>query len=297
MGTYIHIKQLIQQLAAWGGRLQAPFVGLPAEPRVCILAYHRVAPIPFVDPEYDAWNVSPPVFARQMACLAREAHVIRLSEVPLFLHRPRQSTKPTVAVTFDDGYANTIIYALPWLVRYAIPATFFVVTGEIGSPLPMAFDRWSHHNSHRAHAALWRPATWPELDQAVASGLVAIGGHSHTHPAPAPGFVPRFVEEVGQCRQRLVTRYGDSVTSYAYPYGSTRLGFVSPAHVAAVQQAGFARAVTTDLGLATPNSDPYRLPRIEVLECDQPSVLRGKIKGALAPYALSGRLRRAQRSH
>jgi hypothetical protein len=72
---------------------------------------------------------------------------------------------------------------------------------------------------------------------------------------------------------------------------------VTPAHVAAGQQAGFTRAVTTDLGMAAPATDAVRLPRVEVLACDSPRVLRGKIKGALRPYAVTARLRRSRRSH
>jgi peptidoglycan/xylan/chitin deacetylase (PgdA/CDA1 family) len=297
MAAYLYAKRTVQQLAAWTSCALAPWVKRSEAPRVCILVYHRVAPVPLVDPDHDDWNVPPSIFADHMACLAEHSHLVRLSEVSRYLQGESQFTKPVVAVTFDDGFANLIHYALPWLVRYQVPATWFVVTAEIGSPQPMAFDRWSRHNAPHAHPALWRAATWSELDLAADTGLISLGGHSHTHPAPRPGFVPPYIEEVNACRNELVSRYGNRVTSYAYPYGSTRLGFVPPEHVAAVQQAGFSLAVTTDLGLAAPEDNCYRLPRIEALACDTPTSLRAKIKGALAPYQVTALLRRAQRTH
>jgi hypothetical protein len=55
-------------------------------------------------------------------------------------------------------------------------------------------------------------------------------------------------------------------------------------------------AVTTDLGLVSPNSDPYLLPRIEAHAVDVPRVLQAKAGGALALYGITDHFRRVNRA-
>jgi peptidoglycan/xylan/chitin deacetylase (PgdA/CDA1 family) len=41
--------------------------------------------------------------------------------------------KPGVVVTFDDGYADNVMEALPALEEVGVPATFFISTGRLGT--------------------------------------------------------------------------------------------------------------------------------------------------------------------
>jgi len=41
------------------------------------------------------------------------------------------SKKPAVAITFDDGYADNALEAVPIMDEVGIPATFFISTGNI----------------------------------------------------------------------------------------------------------------------------------------------------------------------
>ena len=37
-------------------------------------------------------------------------------------------------LTFDDGYADNLMYALPLLEKHKVPATIFVASGQVDSP-------------------------------------------------------------------------------------------------------------------------------------------------------------------
>jgi hypothetical protein len=68
--------------------------------------------------------------------------------------------------------------------------------------------------------------------------------------------------EIAGSRARLTRAIGVEVTSFAYPFGIEDDGVRDR-----VRRAGYAQAVTTRTGAVTADSDPLRLPRLEVKEC------------------------------
>lgn len=94
------------------------------DPPVIVLLYHRVTALAS-DPEMLA--VTPDNFRKQMQYLKETVPLVKFDE------DWSQLLKPAVAVTFDDGYADNALEALPILEEVGIPATFFVSTGGIGS--------------------------------------------------------------------------------------------------------------------------------------------------------------------
>ena len=93
-----------------------------------ILGYHRISE----NPE-DVYSlcVRPQHFAEQLEVLRQYANPIPLDEL---IHGLQSDTLPprSVAVTFDDGYADNLYEAMPLLMQYGIPATLFVTTGTLG---------------------------------------------------------------------------------------------------------------------------------------------------------------------
>ena len=290
----MQVKRAVKSCAGFASVAAAPFVR-PEPGSGCILAYHRVAKLDFVDADHDDWNVTPSTFDAQVAALKQVADIVPLDQI---LDRCRPSggiRRPAVALTFDDGYANFFTEVLPVLRRHQVPATVFVVTSLIGTPGPPPFDAWSLKNRGRVDSSAWRTLGWDELDQCLESGLVQVGGHSHRHLKANGCSAQELADEAGMSRSILMSRLGEAAL-YAYPYGASRLGFVPPDYVRAVQSAGYCQAVTFDLGRVTAASDPYRLPRVEAHGLDGPNVIRAKVAGSLAPYWLTDRLRRARRA-
>lgn len=95
-----------------------------SRPYVNVLMYHRVAKDPC-----DAYGivVSPENFAEQMAYIAENFSVVRTEDDWSHIQ------EPSVAVTFDDGYADNFHNAMPVLEKYDISSTFFVSTEHLGT--------------------------------------------------------------------------------------------------------------------------------------------------------------------
>ena len=104
--------------------------------RFLILTYHRVGNL-----RTDPWSmtVTPQHFLEHLEVLRQYAHPVtleRLSRGFVEGDLPDRS----VAVTFDDAYADSLYGAKPLLERYEIPATVFVATEYIGHTLGFWWD-------------------------------------------------------------------------------------------------------------------------------------------------------------
>jgi peptidoglycan/xylan/chitin deacetylase (PgdA/CDA1 family) len=126
-------------IANVGQRLQRAWQRLAGgtEPPPLILMYHRIA-----QDAIDPWQlcVSPHNFAAQMQVIRRHRQPMPLAELTRQLqqgHCPRGA----VVVTFDDGYRDNLLAALPVLEAHDVPATVFCAAGFIGRDEPFWWDR------------------------------------------------------------------------------------------------------------------------------------------------------------
>lgn len=87
-----------------------------------VLVYHRVTSLTS-DPQWLA--VRPGNFASQLEVLSQEANVVPLDELRR-LQKSGRIPRRTVAITFDDGYADNLLEAAPLLTATKLSATVFV---------------------------------------------------------------------------------------------------------------------------------------------------------------------------
>ena len=66
------------------------------------------------------------VFQAQVASIQRDFRVVSLAEGVSLLGSERRGYGWCSALTFDDGFANTVSLALPWLHQQGLPSTLFV---------------------------------------------------------------------------------------------------------------------------------------------------------------------------
>ena len=119
------------------------------EPHGLVLMYHRIASV-HVDP----WNlaVEPGHFDDQLETLGHHVDFVPLRQLRASLRAGRR-TRPAVAVTFDDGYADNLLVAKPLLERHQVPATVFVASGFTGRRQGFWWDRLAE--------AIFLPAVLP----------------------------------------------------------------------------------------------------------------------------------------
>jgi peptidoglycan/xylan/chitin deacetylase (PgdA/CDA1 family) len=131
---------------AWAERLSAPL-----KRQAAILIYHRVFDAAF-DPQ--ELCVSPTHFGEHLEVLQARYRVVPLTDLAEAA-RTCALERGTVAVTFDDGYADALVFARPALERHRVPATVFAVSGTLESGAAFWWDRLER--------VLLRPGRLPEV--------------------------------------------------------------------------------------------------------------------------------------
>ena len=101
---------------------------------VMILFYHRVA-----DDHPNSWTIPNELFERQINWIRERFDIASLAECQERLRCGNIAT-PTVAISFDDGYADNCSQALPFLVKHRIPCTYFVTLDAIVNGTQFAHD-------------------------------------------------------------------------------------------------------------------------------------------------------------
>jgi len=185
-----------------------------------ILMYHYIRVVnQEADPLGFRLSVTPERFAEQMAWLAASDYTpMRMRDVVACLRGQLSCPPSPVALTFDDGYDDNALNALPVLKRYGIPATFYVVAGSVGTPGYM---------------------TWAQLAELQESGM-EIGSHTVTHADLTVLTIDQARDELVRSRELLEAGLGQPVESFSYPAGS-----YSAEVAELVREVGYTSAVTT----------------------------------------------------
>ena len=76
-----------------------------------------------------------------MSFLAKNFEIVSMQNIENYFLGLGSLPKKSIAITFDDGYANNLWIAHPILEKYGLKATIYLATGYIDSPKIMWSDR------------------------------------------------------------------------------------------------------------------------------------------------------------
>lgn len=243
-----------------------------------ILMYHRTTPRVASAP-FPTWNVTPRRFRQQMEGLLKRGFTGRSLRDVIALHRNHEPIPPrTFVVTFDDGYQNNYLHARPILEELGIPATIFVATAYLDGDGPFPSDDWPAAGSSRVPSSCWGPLTTEQCAAMLEGGLIDIGTHTHTHD----DFRGRPAELEADLRTSLgvlQSRLGLGDATFAFPYGTPRLGFCSPQMTRAARRAGVLCSLTTESAVVTSRADRFAWGRFAAEQSDTAATLAAKLDG------------------
>jgi peptidoglycan/xylan/chitin deacetylase (PgdA/CDA1 family) len=182
-------------------------------------------------------------------------------------------------VTFDDGYENNYLSALPVLEELQVPATVFLATAFLDHHGPFPFDDWSAAGSKRVPDISWRPLTTEECRLMTASGLVELGAHTHTHQRFA-GRCQDFARDLETSVAVLRDRFDILQPTFAFPFGLN-----SPEMIDAAKKAGVRCALTTQPERSHLHTDAFGWGRFAADDADTAATLAAKMNGWYEPVA------------
>jgi len=175
---------------------------------VPILDYHRIVPAGRTAVRGDRFAVQEVEFRRHLELLRDlKIKVVATSDIAAGrLHSNRHHGNaqrepglpaPSVALTFDDGYASHYEVAFRLLAEFGVSGTFFVITSRVGTGEFL---------------------DWGMAAEMVRAGM-SFGSHAHHHVVLTTLGTDRLQEELRVSRQILEQRLACAIEVLAVPYG------------------------------------------------------------------------------
>lgn len=228
---------------------------LPGAVVVPVLLYHSVADVD------ERFTVKPAHFDEHARAIAASGRVaLTISEFARALRGERTLPPRAVAVTFDDGYHDTLA-AVEKLRALGITSTLFITSNRLDDAEGIS----------------------TQAARAIADSGAEIGAHTVTHPHLDEVSLAIAVEEIEAGKDAVEERLELAVASFAYPHGSYDRRVRQ-----AVIDAGFSSATAVKNALSHEHDDPFAIARLTITADTPTSTVIAALEGRGAPIAWTG---------
>ena len=213
------------------------FFQTAAADHAVVFAYHR-----FGEDRVPATNIRLEQFDAHLKILEEGGFTVwPLSRIVTALKKGSPIPDRTVALTADDAYRSVMTEAWPRLRRRGWTMTLFVGTDGVDQGI-------------RGYL------TWDEIRRLRDEGM-EIGAHSAAHGHMADMSIADVRADLGRSNRRFVEELGVAPDLLAWPYGEVSLDLMKLA-----PEFGYLAAFGQHSGPASPDSEPFYLPRFAMNE-------------------------------
>ena len=227
-----------------------------------MLIYHHINPH-----AGDTVTVTPEVFAAQMTFLAESGFSpVSIDDLMGALCRGEKLGNKAVVLTFDDGWVDNYLYAIPVLKRLKFHASFFIITGRVDSSSNGGIRDFSDIPLHEVAKLCIQSGEsnrvvldWDLIRNIEKDELFRFYSHTVSHRRCAGLSGAELANELVESKLRLESELGRTCSYLCWPYGS-----YTDDTIKAAEESGYTGLFTTDDGFCDPSSDPLRIKRIEV---------------------------------
>ncbi|WP_282938697.1 polysaccharide deacetylase family protein [Paenibacillus sp. RC67] len=235
---------------------QAPLIVY--KDRVSVIAYHHID-----DQIVGDVTIKTELFREQLTdMLQRGYQFISLSQFKAYLAGGPVPPN-AVLVTFDDGYQSFYTRAYPILKELNIPAVNFVITKDIDQPLRSLLPSLSKDQIRQMTQEMAGIDVQCHTDSL--HDRAPNGGALFTTKLPndqgvvetEQQFEQRIIDDTQLCRKKLGELYNRPIDSFAYPFG-----IYDAKSAELLNRSGIQYAYTTVSGVASRDTDPMQIPRI-----------------------------------
>ncbi|TDM10571.1 intercellular adhesin biosynthesis polysaccharide N-deacetylase [Macrococcus lamae] len=212
--------------------------------------YNRVLKTISNNNELRKYSVFEKDFEKQIVWMKEHGATFLTQKEFLQHYNKQQFPKGCVWLSFDDADVTTYKNAMPILKKHDVPATVFVIAGQVGNP--------SFNNI--------RIATWSQLRAMKKSGVFDFGSHTYNmhelknnHSVLNTAKPSEFKADLKHSRKVIKKELGVTVDTFAYPYGDATDKIVKT-----LEEADFDNAFILAPYAVTKDNSPYLINRIMV---------------------------------
>jgi peptidoglycan/xylan/chitin deacetylase (PgdA/CDA1 family) len=185
-------------------------------------------------------------FARQLKYMANQGDFISLNDAISMLDKNEPIDGNYFCITFDDGFKNWSTNATPLLLDAGAMATFFVVTGFIGTSVDS--DQKKLLDFYQDEDRIMEFLNWEDCRSLSDAGMT-IGSHTmnHVHLADLDDEAAQL--ELKSSKEFIEAKLGRPCDHFCCPFGREGIDYLIDRHPKMAKKIGYKSFLTGQRGL------------------------------------------------